>query len=137
MFVSLKWFVFAGGLLHFSLLWAGALAPQVLNWRESLKRLDPLSRQIVWVHGAFVVLTLVGFGLASVFLPAALTGGTPLARALCGFIAFFWAARLGVQFFVFDAKPYLKTAFLKTGYHTLTLVFSYLAVVYGTAAVWG
>jgi hypothetical protein len=137
MFVSLKWFVFAGGLLHFSLLWAGTLAPQVLNWRESLKRLDPLSRQIVWVHGAFVVLTLIGFGLVSVFLPGSLTGGTLLARALCGFIAFFWAARLGVQFFVFDAKPYLKTPFLKTGYHTLTLVFSYLAVVYGAAAVWG
>ena len=53
---------------------------------------------------------------------------------MCHFIALFWAARLVVQFFVFDAKPYLKTTLLKAGYHGLTVVFIYIAVIYGLAA---
>ena len=39
-----------------------------------------------------------------------------------------------MQFFVFDAKPYLKTAVLKAGYHGLTVVFIYITVIYALAA---
>jgi hypothetical protein len=46
-----------------------------------------------------------------------------------------WACRLAVQFTVFDACPYLQTLFLKFGYRGLTLVFSYLVVVYSWAAL--
>ena len=62
---------------------------------------------------------IIGFGLLSVALAGDLASGTPLARGMCLFISLFWAARLIVQFFVFDAKPYLRTAVLKAGYHGL------------------
>jgi hypothetical protein len=81
------------------------------------------------VHGVFIVLTIVGFGVLTLALPAELARRTPVARAICGFIALFWAARLLVQFFVFDAKPFLKNGVLKAGYHGLTIVFIYQAVV--------
>jgi hypothetical protein len=77
---------------------------------------------------------IVGFGLLSVLFAGELVTGTPLARGVCLFIALFWAARLIVQFFVFDAKPYLNSAFLKAGYHGLTVVFIYHAVVYTLVA---
>ena len=86
------------------------------------------------IHGAFIVLVIIGFGLLSILFASELVTGTPLARGVCLFIALFWAARLIVQFFIFDAKPYLKTAFMKVGYHGLTLVFMYHAVVYAFAA---
>ena len=73
---------------------------------------------------------IIGFGLLSVVLAGDLAGGTPLARGMCLFISLFWAARLVVQFFVFDAKPYLKTTLLKAGYHGLTIVFIYITVIY-------
>ena len=57
-----------------------------------------------------------------------------MARGMCLFISLFWAARLIVQFFVFDAKRYLRTAVLKTGYHGLTVVFIYITLIYGLAA---
>ena len=57
-----------------------------------------------------------------------------MARGMCLFISLFWAARLIVQFFVFDAKPYLKTTLLKAGYHGLTVVFVYITVIYALAA---
>ncbi len=53
---------------------------------------------------------------------------------MCLFISLFWAARLIVQFFVFDAKSCLKTTLLKAGYHGLTVVFIYITVIYGLAA---
>ncbi len=107
----------------------------MLDWRHQLTRLDPLTRQLVWVHGAFIVLVIVGFGVVSVALPSELVAGTWLARGVCGFIALFWLARLVVQFFVFDARAYLENTALKIGYHGLTGVFAYQAVVYSIAAL--
>lgn len=124
-----------GGAMHFGILIASALVPRVLDWKVSLARLDRLSRQLVWVHGAFIVLTIAALGIVATFYAAELSGGDRLARAVCGFIAVFWGARLGVQFFVFDARPKLTTAILRAGYHGLTIVFAYLTVVFAYAAV--
>lgn len=127
--------LFMAGLLHFGILIASALTPQVLDWRNELQRLALLMRQLIWVHGIFIVITIIGFGVLTVANARALAGGTPLARSVCGFIALFWASRLAIQFFVFDAKPFLKTTLLKVGYHGLTVVFTYLCLVYGWAAI--
>jgi len=124
-----------GGVLHLGILLASALVPKVLDWKVSLQSLDPLSRHLIWVHGAFIVLVIVGFGTLSLLLSGQLAGGTPLARALCGFIALFWGARLVVQLVVFDARPYLTSRLLKLGYHGLTCVFAYLAIVYAAVAL--
>ncbi len=131
---SLAQLIFVGGILHFGILIASALVPQVLDWKASLAKLDGLLRQLIWVHGAFIVFVILGFGFLSLLFANELSSGTPLARGVCCFISLFWTVRLGVQFFVFDAKPYLKTIFLTIGYHSLTFVFFYHAVVYGLAA---
>lgn len=132
---TMGWLIFVGGILHLGILMASALVPKVLDWKKSLDQLDGLTRQVVWVHGIFIVLVIVGFGLLSIFYSEALSSGSSLARGMCGFIAIFWLARLAVQFFVFNAKPYLRTALLKAGYHGLTVVFLYHAVVYSCAAL--
>jgi hypothetical protein len=133
--MNLPLLILIGGVLHFGILIASGCTPRVLDWRNELAKLDRLSRQVVWVHGAFIVLVIAGFGALSVALPAELAGGTLLARGACGLIALFWIARVGVQFFVFDAKKYLGNWFLRLGYSGLTVVFIYHAVVYGLAAL--
>jgi len=132
--LSLEMLLRVGGVLHFSLLAASILAPFVLNWWSDLKKLSRLSQQIVWVHGAFIVLVIIGFAAASLLLPGELASGTPLARALCGFIALFWTARLVVQLFFYNAEPHLTHWFLRLGYRGLTGVFTYFAIVYAVAA---
>lgn len=132
--MNLELLIFIGGILHFGILLASAMVPKVLDWKASLDKLDGLSRQLVWVHGAFIVLVIIGFGLLSIIFAADLVTGTPLARGVCLFVALFWATRLIVQLFVFDANPYLNTVFLKAGYHGLTVVFMYHTVVYSLAA---
>jgi hypothetical protein len=124
-----------GGVVHLGILTASALTPGTLNWSIELKRLSPLSRHLIWVHGAFIVLVITGFGLLSLLLPEPLTDGNLLARCVCGFVAIFWLARLGVQFFVFDARPYLTRPLLAVGYRALTVAFAYLAIIYGLAAM--
>ncbi len=132
---TLENLIVVGGVLHFGILLASAAVPKVLDWRASLREVDSLTREIVWVHGVFIVLVIVAFGLVSIWFSSELADGTVLARAICGFIAVFWGMRLMVQFFVFDAKLYLKTALLRVGYHGLTIVFLFHVVVYGAAAV--
>ena len=103
--------------------------------RPRLARLNPLSRHVVWTHGAFIVLTIVAFGAISLANPRELAAGSLLARWFCGFVAVFWLARLAIQLFVFDARPYLTRTYLKLGYHALTGVFAFLGFVYGWAAL--
>ena len=40
-----------------------------------------------------------------------------------------WLVRLSLQFFYFDAKPMLKTLWLRVGYNGLTVVFTYLVLI--------
>ena len=127
--MNMALWIMLSGLLHFGTLIASAAVPQVLDWRGELRKLDRLTQQIVWVHGVFIVLTIIGFGALTIGFSDELASGSPLARAVCAFIGLLWAARLLVQWFVFDARPFLTSTFLKFGYHALTLVFFYQAVV--------
>jgi hypothetical protein len=132
--MNLAPYIAIGGMFHFGILLASALTPKVLDWRNALDKLDRLSRQLVWVHGAFIVLVIVAFGVLSVSFAAELASGGPLARGVCAFIALFWGARLAVQFFVLDAQPMLTTPLLRIGYHSLTALFGYLTIVFTLAA---
>lgn len=127
--------IWIGGLLHFCLLAAVTLVPRALNWRAELESVSNFSRHLIWVHGIFIAMVIVAFGLIALTSAHELTGGAVLARSMCAFIAVFWLSRLGVQLFLFDAAPYLSNWFFKTGYHFLTFVFTYLGVVFAWAAV--
>ena len=124
-----------GGLVHFSILVASALVPRVLDWKGHLAGLHPFLRRLFWVYGVFIVLTIVGFGAISLGCAHELAMGTPLARGFCAFVAVFWLARLGVQFFVFDASEFLTAWWLKAGYHLLTLIFTSLPIPYALVAL--
>lgn len=135
MTLSLTQMIALGGLLHLSPLAAGLCLPKVLDMRADLRPLGEFLRRLVWVHGAYIVGMIVAFAAVSLALPADLASGSPLARAICGFIALFWTARLAVQAFVFKADAIAHTPWLKAGYYGLTVVFAYFAVVYGFAAL--
>jgi len=131
----MKTLLFIGGALHFVILIASALTPRVLDWRANLAALHPFLRRLFWVYGAFIVLVIISFGTLTLFHADELASGASLARSICAVIAIFWLARLAVQFFVFDAKPFLTTTFLRFGYHGLTSLFAALVFIYGCAAL--
>ena len=120
--------------LQLSILVASALVPRIFDWRKNLAALDPFLRRLFWVYGVFIVMVIIAFAALTLLNAAAMAQGEPVARSLCAFIAIFWAARLLVQFFVFDPSPFLTNWFYRLGYHALTFIFIFLVAIYGRAA---
>jgi len=126
--------IFAGGIAHLCILIASALVPFRLNWREELRSLSRLHRQMYWVYGGYVVLAIMAFALISLLNSRELAGGSGLARGFCLYVAVFWGIRVALQA-VFDVKEHLTEWWLRLGYHGLTVLFAYFTVVYGWAAL--
>jgi hypothetical protein len=123
------------GLLHFGLLLASFSVPRVLDWKSELTKVNPLTRQLVLVHGGFIVLVIIAFGAITLIAGPELLSGNRLSLVVTTVIGVFWACRLLIQVFYFSAGPWLTTPFRKIGYGTLYVVFSYFTVVY-LAAAW-
>lgn len=122
------------GIMHAGLIAAGLLMPRVVNLRENLATLPRFIRRLYWVYYAFIGLCLVGFGTISFGLASSLAAGTPLARAVCVFLAAFWTLRLIAATFIFDVRPYLTTSLLRLGYYATNVAFAYLPIAYALAA---
>ena len=124
-------------LTYLGLLAAGILMPGVVGLRQHIATLPKFIRQLFWVYYSFIGLSLICFGLGTFFLADQLAAGTSLARAVCGFLALFWAARLVAGSFVFDLRPYLTNRWRRIGLAAANLAFACLPVVYGWVAISG
>ncbi|MGC4071398.1 MAG: hypothetical protein QM760_02545 [Nibricoccus sp.] len=122
------------GLAHLISLSAILVAPRKLHWRTELARLPRLLRQMCDAYHYYTSATIVACGLISLFLADELARPSGLSRAVCGYIALFWAARLVLQF-TYDARPHLTSLALRAGYHVLTLLFIVFIGLYGWAAL--
>lgn len=122
------------GAVQLLVLVASFSTPRVLRWREELASLPRLHRQLFWIYGGYIVMSIVTLALACLLLSGELASGGPLARAVCAYGAAFWGVRVGLQA-VLDVRPFLTSAALRAGYHGLTVAFAALAVVYGAGAL--
>lgn len=131
---SLSRLIFFAGVGQLSVLIASALVPFRLNWREELRCLSRLHRQMYWVYGGYVVLAIIAFASISIFNASELASGSGLARGLCAYVAVFWGTRVVLQA-IFDVKEHLTTRWLKFGYFGLTLLFAAFTIIYSSAAL--
>ena len=126
--------IFTAGVGQLAVLIASALVPFRLNWRAELQCLSRLHRQMYWVYGGYIVLSIVAFGSLSILNSRELASGSALARGFCAYVAVFWGIRVGLQA-ALDVTDHLTTWWLKAGYGVLTLMFAGLTVVYTWAAL--
>jgi hypothetical protein len=126
--------IMAAGIGQLSVLIASALVPIRLNWSKDLQVLSRLHRQMFWVYGGYVVLSIISFGVISLLNAHELAAGDRLARSICTYIAVFWGIRLSLQT-VLDAKDHLTNWWLAAGYRLLTVLFACFVTVFGLAAV--
>ena len=122
------------GVAHLVSLTAIIYAPIHLRWHEALGRVAPLLRQMGQVYHYYTAGTIVALGLVSLCCAPDLVSGTPLARAVCGFIALFWIVRLGVQAY-YDFRPHTGAPWLRLGYHALSGLFVAFGLLYGWLAL--
>jgi hypothetical protein len=108
-----------------------------LNWSIDTAKMRPLTRQIFHTYAAYIWVTNVSFGLLSFFHPEWLLDGSPLARALAGFITLYWGARLLIQFFYYDRSARPPGSHWMVSEWSIILLFIYLTGVYGHIAVYG
>ena len=92
-----------------------------------------LHRQMYWVYGGYIVLSIIAFAAISVLNAAELASESGLARGFCAYVALFWGIRLCLQP-IFDVKEHLTAWWLKAGYFALTVLFAFFTAVYGYAA---
>jgi hypothetical protein len=124
----------AAGIGQLCVLIASALVPFRLNWRKELQSLSRLHRQMYWVYGGYVVLSIIAFALLSILNARELASGSGLARGFCLYVAAFWGIRLALQG-VFDVKEHLSAWWLKAGYIGLTVLFAFFTIVYAWVAL--
>lgn len=133
-FITLERVLQLAGLGHFAILAASALVPKVLDWKTALRPLPPFLRTLFWVYGAFIVLIIISFGVLTLCHAKAMADGDPVARGVALVIGIFWGARLLVQLFVFDTRPFLTNTWLKLGDGLLTAAFVFLTITYLSAS---
>jgi hypothetical protein len=122
------------GLGQLGILIASAMVPFHLRWRTELQALPRLHRQMHWVYGGYVVLSIVAFAALSILNAQELASGSALARGVCAYVAVFWGIRLVLQG-VFDIHAYLTRPWMRAGYAVLGLLFASFTAIYGWAAV--
>jgi hypothetical protein len=126
--------LFIAGLGQLSVLVASALVPIRLDWRTIFASLPKLHRQMYWVYGGYIVLSIVAFGIISLGNANELARGSQLARFFCGYVAIFWGVRVCLQP-VLDVKEFLTAWWLRLGYHALTVLFLYFTGIFAWAAL--
>lgn len=123
-----------GGLAHLASLAAILVAARAVRWHAELSRVPRLLHQMCSAYHAYTTGTIIALGLVSLLLPDQLTNGSPLARAVCGYTAIFWLARLVLQF-TYDARAYLPTVAHRLAFHSLTALFIAFISLYGWLAI--
>lgn len=132
---GLSLFLLIAGSLHFLVLAASFQVPTRLNWKEELPRLSPFNRKLMLTYGAFVVLTIIGFGTLTLVLRTELLQHNIAARWLAGFIAVYWLTRVLVDCLYFKHSDWPKGPQFVIGHTLLTSLFLSFVMVYSWATL--
>jgi hypothetical protein len=122
--------VYWAGIGHFVLCLASLAVPKALQWRENLKKLQPLLRQMFWTYAGYILAINGWFGIISVWGTRELLAHTILAKSLTLLIALYWLTRIGIQFLYFDRSQAPKGLLYTLGEIALVSMFINFTVIY-------
>lgn len=117
------------GILLMALALIHLIFPRYFNWKEELKSLSLMNRQMMQVHTFFIALVVFLMGLLCFTSSAELTG-TPFGRTISLGLAIFWIIRLFMQLFIYSPKLWKGKPFETTVHIFFTLLWVYLSVVF-------
>ncbi|MEZ5059622.1 MAG: hypothetical protein R2879_21520 [Saprospiraceae bacterium] len=106
-----------------------AIFPRHFNWKEELKPLSLINRQMMTIHTFFIALVVFLMGILCIYETQDLIH-TPLGKTVSTGLGIFWLSRLIVQFFGYSSDLWKGKRF-ETGVHILfSLSWSYFAFVF-------
>ena len=114
-------------LIVLALLHAGF--PRYFNWKEELRPLSLMNRQIMTIHTFFIALVVLLMGILCLTSAGELTG-TALGKKIAFGFGIFWATRLVVQFFGYSPALWRGKTFETVVHVVFALLWTYLSVVF-------
>jgi hypothetical protein len=121
------------GFAQLALAVASLAIPFALRWREETALLRPLLRRLFWVYAGYLLGLHVAFGTLSALAPQWLLDGSPLARAVTGFLTLYWGVRLALQFVCFQTSDAPRGLRFRAAEAALVSLFVFLTAGYGAA----
>jgi len=103
--------------------------PKYFNWKEELKSLSLINRQMMTVHTFFIAFVVFLIGLLCLTSSADLTQ-TKFGKAISLGLGIFWATRLFFQFFVYSPKLWKSKKFETTVHVLFSLLWTYLSSIF-------
>ena len=123
------------GLLLALLVAVHAFVPGRLGWREDLRKLSLVNRQIFEVHTVFIVLVLALSSALLVTSGDSLLVPSRLSRALLGGLTLFWGVRMLMQWFYYSPAIWRGNRFNTVAHVVFSTVWVYLTATFA-AALW-
>lgn len=103
--------------------------PQYFHWKEELKPLSLINRQMMTVHTFFIAFVVFLMGLLCLTSSVDLRQTDLGKRITLGF-GIFWVVRLFFQFFVYSPKLWKKKRFETSVHIVFSLFWIYLSGVF-------
>jgi hypothetical protein len=103
--------------------------PKYFNWKEELKPLTIINRQLMYVHSFLVAFAILLIGILCLTSSNDLVE-TTFGKRICLGLGLFWAARLMIQFFGYSSKLWRGKTFETSIHIIFSLFWIYLCVIF-------
>jgi hypothetical protein len=133
----MKTFLMLAGVGQIGLALVSPFVLKFLKGEKEIAKLRPIFRNLFLTYAAYILTINICFGVLSLLRPEWLLDGTPLARAVAGFITAYWGIRLSLEFLYYDRSARPPGTLWMLAEWLLVGLFAYLTGVYGYIAVTG
>lgn len=117
------------GVLLIALALVHVIFPKYFNWKEELKSLSLINRQMMTVHTFFIALVVFLMGLLCLYSTKELIE-SKLGKTISLGLGIFWSMRLFIQFFGYSTELWKGKTFETVVHILFSLLWTYLSVVF-------
>ena len=103
--------------------------PRQFQWKDELRSLSLMNREMMYVHTLFVALTILLNGVLCLTSANDLIN-TPLGKQICLGLAIFWGTRLFIQFFGYSSELWRGKVFETVMHFLFSIFWGYVTVVF-------
>lgn len=103
--------------------------PKQFGWKDDLRSLTLINRQLMYVHTFFIAFAVFLAGVLCLLYADDIVN-TPLGHAVTLGFGIFWATRLFFQFFVYSSELWKGKRFETTVHVLFSMLWAYFSVVF-------
>lgn len=117
------------GVLMIALAFLHFIFPRRFSWKDELRTLSLMNRQLMYVHTFFIALVVLLMGVLCLYSTEEIVN-TKLGKEVSFGLFIFWAVRLAFQFFVYSPTLWRGKRFETTVHILFAILWSYFSGVF-------